>query len=341
MKLSEIAKQIGGIIEGNGEIEISNVAKIEEAKCNEITFIANPLYQKYYLATNASAIIVSEDFQANSERTNISLIRTKDPYQAFLKLLTVFAPRTDVPFEISKNAIIESDVILPTNIFVGNFTSIGKQCKIGSNTQIYSNCSIGENIVIGNNCIIYPNVVIYKNCKIGNNVIIHSGTIIGSDGFGFAKKDDGSYEKIPQNGIVVIEDDVEIGSNCTIDRATIGETHIGKGVKLDNQIMIAHNVSIGENTVIAAQVGIAGSTKIGKRCMIGGQSGIVGHITICDDVLIGAAVGVSKSITNPGTYTGYRAKLLKEDLKEQVRIKNLELLEEKIKLLEQKLNKKN
>jgi UDP-3-O-[3-hydroxymyristoyl] glucosamine N-acyltransferase len=223
---------------------------------------------------------------------------------------------------------------MPEDIYIGNFVSIGKNCKFGENTKIFSNCTIENGVSIGNNCIIYPNVVIYQNCKIGNNVIIHSGTVIGSDGFGFAPQEKGEYKKIPHKGIVVIEDDVEIGSNCCIDRATIGETKICKGVKLDNQIQIAHNVTIEQDTVIAAQSGIAGSTKIGKRVKMGGNSGIVGHLTICDDVTIGAMVGVSKSITSGGIYTGYRAKPIKDDLKREARINKLEILEERIKKLE-------
>ncbi|MCI0474201.1 MAG: UDP-3-O-(3-hydroxymyristoyl)glucosamine N-acyltransferase, partial [Ignavibacteria bacterium] len=216
----------------------------------------------------------------------------------------------------------------------------GSGCRIGDKTLIYSNTTIGNNVEIGTNCIIYGNVTVYDGCRLGDNVIIHSNAVIGSDGFGFAKDADGKFKKIPQNGIVVLENDVEIGSSTTIDRATIGETRICRGVKLDNQIQVAHNVIIGEDTVIAAQAGISGSTKIGKRCMIGGQSGLVGHITICDDVIIGAAVGVSKSIDKPGVYLGYRGKPMRESLREDAMLKELPALRDRIKELENKINKK-
>ncbi|MDQ3021396.1 MAG: UDP-3-O-(3-hydroxymyristoyl)glucosamine N-acyltransferase [Bacteroidota bacterium] len=342
MKLDEIAHLCNGTIEGPIDLEITGVGKIENAMKNEITFISNPVYEKFFNTTNAGAIIVSNDFKIEFERDDVSILRVADPYLSFLKLLEKFdKPHVSKPEGISKNCFVDTGSEIGKNVFIGNFSSVGKKSKIGNDSKIYSNCSIGDDVVIGNNCIIYANVVIYSECKIGNNVILHSGSIVGSDGFGFAKQEDGSYKKIPQIGNVVIEDNVEVGSNTSIDRATIGETKICKGVKLDNQIQIAHNVIIGEDTVIAAQVGIAGSTKIGKRCMIGGQSGIVGHLTICDDVIIGAAVGVSKSIDKPGIYTGYRARPHREDLKLEIGIRNLNKADERLKILEEKiLNKK-
>lgn len=342
MKLEEIADYLNGKIEGSRDLEISGVGKIETSNKNEITFISNPLYEKFYNSTNAGAIIISNDFEINSLRNDISVVRVDDPYLSFLKLLEKFEKSKDSVFKgISPNCFIDTETETGKNIYIGNFTSIGKNCRIGNNTVIHSNCSIEDEVEIGDNCILYPNIVIYRGCIIRNNVIIHSGAVIGSDGFGFVKQDDSSYKKIPQTGIVFIEDNVEIGSNTSIDRATLGETRICKGVKIDNQIQIAHNVVIGEDTVIASQVGIAGSTRIGKRCMIAGKAGIVGHITICDDVIIGAAVGVSKSINKPGVYTGYRARPQKEDMKTEVRIRNLVKLEERIKELENNiLNKK-
>ncbi|MEP7145834.1 MAG: UDP-3-O-(3-hydroxymyristoyl)glucosamine N-acyltransferase [bacterium] len=340
MKLEEIALLLNGKTEGDNDTEITGVGKIESAKKNEITFISNPQYDKFYYTTNAGAVIISNDFEIKKTRVDVSIIRVDDPYLSFLKLLEIFeVGEDDNPSGISEFSSVGINTDIGENAFIGNFVNVGKNCKIGSGTKIYSNCSLENEVIIGNNCIIYPNVSIYKGCIIKNNVIIHSGTVIGSDGFGFVKNEDGTYKKIPQTGIVIIEDDVEIGSNCSIDRATIGETRIERGVKLDNHIMIAHNVEIGENTVIAAQVGIAGSTKIGKRCMIGGQSGIVGHLTICDDVIIGAAVGVSKSIYKPGIYTGYRAKPHREDIKMEVGIRNLSKIEERIDQLEKKLSK--
>ena len=345
MNIKEIANLLNGETEGNESIEITGVGKIETALPNEITFISNPLYEKFFNTTKAGAVIISEEFIIKQNRDDITIIRVEDPYISFLKLLEVFEIENndndndnDNEFTISENSFIDTETELEDNIYIGNFVSVGKSSKIGTNTKIYANSSIGKEVSIGKNCMIYSNVVIYSGCIIGDNVIIHSGTVIGSDGFGFAKQEDGHYKKIPQTGIVVIEDNVEIGSNTCIDRATIGETKICKGVKLDNQIQIAHNVEIGEDTVIAAQVGIAGSTKIGKRCMIGGQSGIVGHINICDDVIIGASVGISKSIEKPGIYTGYRGRPHKENLVTEINIRNLSKLEKRLSDLE-KINK--
>ncbi|MEO8664137.1 MAG: UDP-3-O-(3-hydroxymyristoyl)glucosamine N-acyltransferase, partial [Ignavibacteria bacterium] len=324
MKLEEIAGLLNGKIEGDSSLEITGVGKIETAKKNEITFISNPQYQKFYNTTNAGALIISNDFVIKKKRDDITLLRVDDPYLSFLKLLETFEENNDEALiGISEYCFVGAGTKFGENIFIANFVNIGKNCTVGNNVKIYSGCKVDNEVIIGDNCTMYPNVSVYKGCRISNNVIIHSGAVIGADGFGFVKSDDGTFKKIPQTGIVRIEDDAEIGANCCIDRATIGETVIGKGVKLDNQIMVAHNVEIGENTVIAAQVGIAGSTKIGKRCMIGGQSGIVGHLTICDDVIIGAAVGVSKSIDQPGIYTGYRARPHREDMKVEVGIRNL------------------
>ena len=340
MKVTDIAEFLHGKTEGNSDIEISSVAKIEFAKRDEVSFISNPLYEKFYKSTNAGALIVSKDFHTVEKRDDITLIRVADPYLAFLDVIGLFEQKDESVFSgISERCSIGEDCEIAGDVFIGDFVTVNNNCKIGSKTQIHSNCSIGSLVELGNNCIVYPNAVVYNGCKIGNNVIIHSNTVIGSDGFGQVRQTDGSYRKIPQKGIVVIEDDVEIGSNCSIDRATMGETRICKGVKLDNQIQIAHNVYIGENTAIAAQVGIAGSTKIGKRCMIGGQSGIVGHLEICDDVIIGASVGVSKSINKPGLYTGYRGRLSKDDLKREVYINRIPELEEKIKELRRKMDK--
>lgn len=333
MNTYQIAELLNGKLEGSPDLEINNVGKIESAKEDEITFISNPLYEKFYKTTNAGAVIVSNDFDLKKPRKDITLIRVQDPYRSFLTLLEKFNDSDNIEENyagVSDTCALGDDVLLGDDIYIGDFVRVGDKCSIGDNSKVYSNTTLENNVTIGKNCIIYPHVVIYRKCVIGDNVVIHSGTVIGCDGFGFAKQEDGTYKKIPQNGIVVIENDVEIGSNCTIDRATMGETRIGKGVKLDNQIQVAHNVTIGENTVIAAQVGIAGSAKIGKRCMIGGQSGIIGHISICDDVMIGASVGVSKSITVPGVYTGYRAKPNIENLRHEAFLKNLESLGSKL-----------
>ncbi len=334
MILTEIAKIISGEISGNSNIEIRGLAKIENAEGDQITFISNPLYAKYFETTKAGAVIVSREFIFPITRSDISVVKVNDPYLAFVKLLEIFEEKKAKPKGISANSSIDENAVTGKDVFIDDFVKIGSETTIGDNTEIHSNVSIGSKVKIGEDCIIESNVTIYYGSVIGNNVTIHSGTVIGSDGFGFAKDDSGKFKKILQSGIVRIEDDVEIGSNCTIDRATIGETLIRHGVKLDNQIQIAHNVEIDEDTVIAAQVGIAGSTKIGKRCMIGGQAGIVGHLTICDDVIIGASVGVAKSISQPGVYTGYRAKPMREALKDEANIKEISKLKERIKKLE-------
>ncbi len=338
MKIKEIVQYVNGELVGNTEADITNVGKIETAHGNEITFISNPLYEKYFNTTKAGAVLVSKSFEIKEARSDIAVVRVTDPYLAFVSLLELFnKDDSKEEYGISDNCSIGNNTKIGDKVFVGDFVCVGKNCSIGNGTKLLAGCIVSNGVKIGNNCTIGNNVVIHRECVIKNNVHIHSGTVIGSDGFGFAKNEDGSYKKILQKGVVVIDDDVEIGSNCTIDRATLGETRICRGVKLDNQIQIAHNVFIDEDTVIAAQVGIAGTTKIGKRCMIGGQAGIVGHITICDDVIIGAAVGVSKSITKPGMYTGYRAKPFKEELRQEASIKYIEKLREEIK---QFINKK-
>jgi UDP-3-O-[3-hydroxymyristoyl] glucosamine N-acyltransferase len=335
MKIRDIANIVGGVVTGNNEFEIIGVGKIESALETDITFISNLLYAKYFETTKAGAVIVSEDFEISKERNDIVIIRVKDPYMSFVKLQEYFEDKPAEKKGISKLCSVGAHSKLGRDVFLDDFVKIGDNCEIGNSTLIHSGTSLGDRVTIGENCKIESNVTIYRKCVIGNNVIIHSGTVIGSDGFGFAKNEDGSFKKIPQNGIVRIEDNVEIGSNCSIDRAVMGETLICKGVKLDNQIQIAHNVEIGEDTVIAAQAGIAGSTKIGKRCMIAGQAGIVGHLIICDDVIIGASVGVAKSITQPGVYTGYRAKPMRDALKDDVYLKEIPKLKERIKKLEE------
>lgn len=329
MKLSEVAELIGGALTGDGSAEITGVGKIESAGLSDITFIANPIYEKYFNSTNAGAVIVSNRFDAaNFNRIDgrvVPIIKVDDPYLAFLSLLDTFLPKT----ELQKIGIEPSAVIADTAEISGDELRIGANCFIGEKVKIGSRVSILPNTVIlagseiSDDVLIYPNVTIYPGTKIGSRVIIHSGTVIGSDGFGQAKNPDGTFQKIPQKGIVVIHDDVEIGSNCSIDRATIGETVIHRGVKLDNMIQIAHNVEIGSDTVIAAQTGIAGSTKIGKNCMIGGKVGIVGHIEICDGVILTAAANVSKSITKPGMYSGYRAQPMLQELRREAAIRSL------------------
>ncbi|MCX7983946.1 MAG: UDP-3-O-(3-hydroxymyristoyl)glucosamine N-acyltransferase [Bacteroidetes bacterium] len=314
MTLSEIASLLGGDIlgdESSPSIEITTLSKIEEAQCGSLTFLANPKYEKYLLTTSATAVLVSRTFPVEEYRTKISIVfvRVDDPYIAFLRLLPRFIQVPD-PFspEIHPTAVIERSAVLGDDVSIGAYAVICDGARVGNGTKIGAGCVIGKNATVGNHCLLYPNVTVYHGCTIGNRVILHSGAVIGSDGFGHAPRADGTYEKIPQLGIVVIEDDVEIGANTTIDRATLGETKICRGVKIDNLVQIAHNVVIGENTVIAAQTGISGSTKIGKNCKLAGQVGIAGHIEIADGTIIMAQSGVPNSIKEPNkAYFGYPA----------------------------------
>lgn len=292
----QIAKVLNGQIEGNKDIEVSGLSKIDEGKPGTLSFLANPIYTHHLYKTSASIVIVNEDFVAEEE-VKVTLIRVKNSYAAFAQLLEMYQQSKPKPVGISKNASVAVSAIIGKDVFIGDFVFIGENAVIGDNTRIYSNVTIESNCSLGNDCLINSGVRIYEDCIIGNECTIHSGTIIGSDGFGFAPIDNNNYHKVPQIGNVIIEDRVEIGSNTTVDRAMLGSTIIRKGAKIDNLIQIAHNVEIGENTVIAAQTGISGSTTIGKNCMIGGQVGIIGHLTIADGVKIAAQAGVGKSIT--------------------------------------------
>lgn len=331
MKLHQITDYISGDLNDSAyrELEINGIGKIETATEEEITFIANPVYEKYFSGTRAGCVIVSRKFNPELypriSGSKVPLIRVDDPYLAFLTLLEILSPKTELQkVGISDKAIIDDTAeISDEQVRIGANCFIGAKVKIGARVSVLPNTVILAGSVVSDDVLIYPNVTIYNGTKIGARVIIHSGTVIGSDGFGQAKNPDGTFQKIPQKGIVVIENDVEIGSNCSIDRATMGETIIRKGVKLDNMIQIAHNVEIGENTVIAAQTGIAGSTKIGKNCMIGGKVGIVGHISICDNVILTAATNVSKSITDPGIYSGYRSQPQLDELRSEAILRSL------------------
>lgn len=337
LSLSEIAQLVQGDVEGECTTSIHGVAKIEEAGKGEITFISNPKYAKFIDATGASAVIVSKDFPGTTK----PIIRTENPYFSFLKVLRLFHPQKEtIPEGIHPSAVIDASAQIGANVRIGACVVIDKNCKVGENVTIYPGTVISQEVTIGNNTIIYANVVLREQVRIGNNVIIHSGTMIGSDGFGFAKEGQ-QYHKIPQVGTVVIEDDVEIGANCAVDRATLGCTIIRKGVKLDNLIQVAHNVEIGENTVIAAQTGISGSTKIGKNTVIGGQVGFVGHIEIGDNTTIGAQSGVSKSLPSDSVYFGYPARPIMQAKREEAALRRLPELLKKIAELEAKLNSIN
>jgi len=325
MRLSEIAKILDGELVGDPDIEVKRVGKIESAGREDISFIANPAYEKYLKNTGAGAVIVSKRFAPEGKIT-ASLIKVEDPYLSFVKLLEIMTPAVELlPEGIDAMAVISDTAVLGKEVSVGANCYVGSHCIIGDKTKLLPNTVIMNDVEIGEESVIHPSVTIYHGCKLGSRVIVHSGTVIGCDGFGQVQGEDKRFRKIPQAGKVVIEDDVEIGSNCCIDRATMGETRICNGVKLDNQIQIAHNVYIGENTVIAAQTGIAGSTRIGRNCMIGGKVGIVGHIEICDNVIITAASNVSKSIREPGTYSGYRAQPIGKELREQAKLRRIKV----------------
>lgn len=285
---------------GKPSEKVFSFAKIEEAKKGDITFLANPAYAKYLTTTEASIVLIDRD-NLPKQKLKPTLIVVDDAYKAFATLVDIYQKFfTEDIKGIEEFAFIDKTAILGDNVYIGSFSYVGKNVTLGDNVKIYPQVYIGDNVKIGDNTVIYPGVKIYHECLIGQNCIIHSGTIIGGDGFGFAPKKDGTFMKIQQIGNVVLEDNVEIGANTTVDRATLGSTHIKKGVKLDNLIQIAHNVEIDENTVIAAQTGIAGSAKIGKNCLIGGQTGIVGHIKIADKTNIGAQAGIGKTIKKEG-----------------------------------------
>ena len=331
----QIALLVSGTIQGNPDTTVTSFGKIEEAEAGQLSFLANPKYEEYLYTTKASLVIVNENLQLQKNIT-ATLVRVKDAYSAFATLLTTYQNvKAQQKKGIETPSHIASSATLGTDVFVGAFAYIGEKVSIGNNTKIFPGAYIAENVFIGNNTTIHAGVKIYEDCVIGNDVIIHAGTVIGSDGFGFAPQPDGSYQKVPQIGNVIIEDQVEIGANTTIDRATMGSTIIKKGVKLDNLIQIAHNVEIGSQTVIAAQTGISGSTKLGQKIMIGGQAGIAGHLTIANGVKIAGGAGVTKNLDGEGkSYAGFPAEDAKQSLKAQVYTRQLPELEKRVKELE-------
>ncbi|WP_308270453.1 UDP-3-O-(3-hydroxymyristoyl)glucosamine N-acyltransferase [Prevotella sp.] len=290
----QIANVIGGRVEGNKDAKVHTFAKIEEGTEGAISFLSNPKYTHYLYNTKSSIVIVNEDVKLEKD-VDATLIRVKNAYESIAKLLQIYEASKPKKTGVAPQAYIAPSAKLGNNCYVGPFAYVGEGAEIGDGCQIYPHAVIGDNVKVGTNCIFYPNTTIYQGCKIGNNVTIHAGSVIGADGFGFAPGADG-YDKIPQIGIVVIEDNVEIGANTCVDRSTMGATVIHKGVKLDNLVQVAHNVEIGENTVMSAQVGIAGSTKVGSWCMFGGQVGLAGHITIGDKTFLGAQSGVPGSL---------------------------------------------
>lgn len=319
----QIANVLGGTVEGNSTIEVNKLSKIEEGEPGGLTFLANPKYSNFIYTTKASVAIVATTFEP-TQALDITLIRVEDPYQSFTQLLEYYNQVKLMKSGIEQPSVISENVTYGENLYLGSFAYLGKNVKIGENVKIYPNTFVGDNVVIGDNTILFAGVRVYSESIIGQNCTIHSGTIIGSDGFGFAPLEDGTYKKVPQIGNVILEDNVEIGANSTIDRATLGSTVIKKGVKLDNHIQIAHNVEIGENTVIASQTGVAGSTKIGKNCIIGGQVGIVGHITIGNNVRIQAQTGVGRNVKDGEAIQGSPALPYNAFNKSFIHFKNLD-----------------
>ncbi len=301
------ANQIAGILEGtvvgNPEIEVSKLAKIEEGITGSLTFLANPKYTSYIYSTKASIVIVNNDFEAEQE-ISATLIKVDDAYKAFSKLLEYYNQVKLSKSGIEQPCFISETASYGEGLYLGAFSYLGENVTLGKNVKIYPNVYIGDNVTIGDNCVLFAGSKVYSECVIGDTVYIHSGAIVGADGFGFTPNENGEYAKVPQTGNVIIEDHVDIGAGTTIDRATLGSTIIRKGVKLDNQIQIAHNVEIGDHTAIAAQTGIAGSTKIGKHCLIGGQVGIAGHLVIGNNVRIQAQSGIGRNIKDDEVLQG-------------------------------------
>jgi UDP-3-O-[3-hydroxymyristoyl] glucosamine N-acyltransferase len=333
--VQEIADLIKGTIEGDPKTEIHKLSKIEQGEPGSISFLGNPKYTHYIYQTGASAVIVNHDF-VPEQTINCTLIRVENAYNAFAMMLEAYNNLNREKSGISGFAAIAESASTGNNCFIGDFVSIGEHVKIGSNVKIYANTSIGDNVIIGDNTILYAGVKIYNDCHIGNNCTLHSGVVIGADGFGFAPQSDNQYSKVAQIGNVILEDNVEIGANTTIDRATLGSTIIRKGVKLDNLIQIAHNVEIGENTVIAAQTGVAGSTRIGRNCMIAGQVGIIGHLEIGNDVKIAAQSGISTNLPDRAIVMGSPAFDISSYRKAYVYFRSLPKLVDRISALEKR-----
>ena len=337
---SQIAGILEGEVEGNPEIAVHKLAKIEEGVKGSLTFLANPKYTPYIYTTKASITIVNKDFTPDQYLAT-TLIKVEDAYESFSKLLKYYDQVKNTKTGIENPVFIAESASYGEGLYMGAFAYVGDNVVIGKNVKIYPGAYIGDNVHLGDSVIVFSGAKVYSETIIGNNCVIQSGAIIGSDGFGFAPSKNGTYSKIPQTGNVILEDDVDVGAGTTIDRATMGSTILRKGVKLDNQIQIAHNVEIGEHTVIAAQTGVAGSTKIGKRCMIGGQVGIVGHIIIGDNVRIQAQSGIGRNIKDNDILQGSPALNYGDYNKSYVHFKNLPKIVNQINELEKKIDGDN
>ncbi|MGB6269667.1 MAG: UDP-3-O-(3-hydroxymyristoyl)glucosamine N-acyltransferase [Olleya sp.] len=336
----QIAGILDGVVEGNPQAEVSKLSKIEEGVKGALTFLANPKYTPYIYTTKATIAIVGKDFVPEHD-INCTLIKVDDAYKSFSKLLEYYNQSKLNKFGIEQPSAISKSAKIGKDIYVGAFSVIGDNVTIGDNVKIFANSYIGDNVSIGDNTVLFSGAKIYSDCIIGKNCVINSGAIIGADGFGFAPNENGEYTKVPQIGNVILEDFVDIGAATTIDRATLGSTIIRRGVKLDNQIQIAHNVEIGKNTVIAAQTGIAGSTKIGENCQIGGQVGFAGHLTIGNNVKIQAQSGIGRNIKDNEVLQGSPAFSYGDWNKSYVYFKNLPKLVKTINDLEKKGNGNN
>lgn len=335
---AQIASLLGGKVEGDPEAKVWNVARIEDGASGMLSFLSNPKYIHYLYDTKSSIVLVNEDFEP-TEKVTTTMIRVENAYESFAQLLAIYQEYTNNKVGISENAYISSDAEYGDACYIGDFAFIGERVKIGTNVKIYPFCYVGDDAVIGDNTVLYPGVKLYAMTHIGKHCIIHAGAVLGADGFGFVPQPDGTYKKIPQIGNVLVGDNVEIGANTTIDRSTMESTKIHDGVKLDNLIQIAHNVEVGENTAMAALTGIAGSAHIGKNCVIAGQVGISGHLTIADRTVIGPQSGLTKGTREPGTtIMGYPAYDYNKFMKDTVRQRNINKLEEKIEELDKKLN---
>lgn len=297
----EIARMLGGALEGDGDVLVTKPGKIEQGGPGTLTFLANPRYEHYAYTTPAAAVLVPRDFSPTHPVAAAALIRVDDVYNSLRILMEKFNEQMLAASGISDRAFVHETAELAVNVAIGLFSVVEAGASIAEGTQVHAQVFLGKNVRVGKNCVIYPGVKIYHDCVIGDNCILHSNVVIGSDGFGFVPQADGSFLKLPQLGNVVVESDVEIGANTTIDRATMGSTFIRQGAKIDNLVMVAHNVDLGEHTVVAAQAGFAGSTKIGKNCRIGGQAGFVGHIEVADGTQVQAQSGVASSVKQPGT----------------------------------------
>ena len=298
----QIAGFLNGTIEGDPNVKVSNFSKIEEGKPGTLTFLANLKYAHHIYNTEASIVLVNNDFKPE-QPIRATLVKVENAYAALAMLLNLVEQSKSKKKGVDSTAFIAASATVSDDCYVGNFAYIGEGVKMGKNCMVYPHAYIGDHVTVGDNCVFYPHATVYENCTIGNNCILHAGSVVGADGFGFAPEGE-TYKKIPQLGNVIIEDDVEIGANTTIDRAVMDSTIIRRGVKLDNLVQIAHNVEVGENTVMAAQVGIAGSVKVGKHCMFGGQVGLAGHIHVADHVVFGAQCGVISDVKEPATLLG-------------------------------------